>query len=274
MIHAALLPPRLRILYPERIGSDRLGLRACGVREWMPPGVVDRPQGTHDFLFVTFRQPVDILTAQGLRSVPAHATLLSQPHAPHHFGSLTAPWCHSWVHCDGEEVRELLHDANLPLDVPLPGTDHRLLDRCVLALHEEARAHVVPDALIMRNHLHTFLRELRRATMATSTPIPRALDELRNHLDATFHQSHALADLAKRFGYSIPHLCSRFRAAFGTSPIAYVIELRLRHARFLLSERNAAVAEVAQAVGYGEYHHFSKLYFRRFGHWPSQDRRR
>jgi AraC family transcriptional regulator of arabinose operon len=267
-----LLPPRLRVLYGEPIGDRRLTLRGCGVREWMPPGFVDRPLGTPDVLIVTFRHPVVIRTESGDRRVAANATLLSQPHSPHYFGADDHPWCHSWLHCEGDDVRELLFEAALPLDVPLPESDPRCLDRCVLALHEEARAHLPPDTQIMRNHLQTLLRELTRSHAREAPVVPRPLLELRDHLDATFAESHSLSRLAARLGCSVPHLCNRFRQSFRTSPIAYVIELRLRHARFLLADRSRSVAEVASAVGYGEYPHFSKLFFRRFGRWPSQER--
>lgn len=264
-------PPsaRLRVHYPQPRGGPRLRIPACGVREWMAPGMVDRPRGTDAWLLVHFRHPVVVATPAGPAPAPAGSLIVWQPHAPHLLGSLEHPWCHSWLYLEGEDAHELLHGSDLPLDRPVPLANHRWLDRLVLTLHEEGSL-PEPDGEILRSHLAIFLRQVRRDRRdAPSGRIPRDLLALRDHLDATFAQAHALPRLAARLGCSVPHLCTRFRAAFGTSPIAYVVETRLRHAHLLLRDRHATVAAVAQAVGYDDYHHFSKLFHRRFGRWPS-----
>jgi AraC-like DNA-binding protein len=258
---------------PESLGSQGFRITAFGVREWMAPGLVERPHGTDTWLVVQFRHAVEIGCEQGPVQAPAGSIVIWRPHAPHLLGSRARPWCHSWIHADGDEVRTLLTASELPLDRPFAVDEHRWLDHCILALHQEVRGEAAPDPVILRNHLHTFLRQVHRARLAAgSRPVARELLALREHLEATFSQEHSLAALARRLGCSVPHLCARFRRAFGTSPIAYVLDLRLSHARLLLSERSQTVLGVARAVGYDDYHHFSKLFHRRFGTWPSATR--
>lgn len=262
---------RLRVVYPAGAGSPRLRLHGCGVRERIAPGVIDRPKGTDDWLLMAFHDDAEVGVDDGDVPAPAGSLVVWQPHAPHRYGHPTTAWRHSWLHCDGDDARELISASGLALDVPIPGIDPRFLDRCIVGLHDEMRGHARPDGAILRNHLHTCLREAARAAHgAASARVDPRLLALRSHLEATFHERHTLRSLAARAGCSVPHLCARFRAAFGASPIAYVIELRLRRARLLLSERAATVAGVARAVGYDEYHHFSKLFHRRFGLWPSE----
>ncbi len=269
-------PPsaRLRVLYPQRRGSRGVGVLACGVREWMAPGFVDRPRGTDDWLLVQFRHAVTIDAGLGRVEAPALSLVIWRPHAPHFLGNGQEPWCHSWIHLDGAEMQDLVSASGLPVDQPIALGSHQWLDRCVLAVHEEASGES-PDGEILRSQLEVFLRQARRGRAERGGKhVPRELLALRDHLELTYANSHALPGLARRCGCSVPHLCARFRAAFGTSPIAYLIGVRLRHARLLLGDRNRGVAEVARLVGYDDYHHFSKLFHRRFGHWPSQQRGR
>jgi AraC-like DNA-binding protein len=262
-------PARLRVYQPSPTGPG-LRLHTYGVREWMPPGYVDRPSGTEGWLMVAFHTAAEIGIEDQPMAVPARSLVIWQPHSPHLLGQGEREWCHSWINCSGDEARELITEAAVPFDRPLVGIDPRWLDRCNLLIHDELRRNARSDPTILRNHLTTFLREVSRAVRgAASASAPPELLALRSHLEATFHERHTLRALAKRLGCSVPHLCNRFRRAFGASPIDYVIQLRLRHALYLLRERRSTVAGVARAVGYEDYHHFSKLFHRRFGRWPS-----
>ena len=71
--------------------------------------------------------------------------------------------------------------------------------------------------------------------------------------------------LAKEAGMSISKLNRDFRAAFGTSLHAYVIEKRLDLAACLLSEGSESVSQVAAMCGYTNMSHFSSAFRRRYG---------
>jgi AraC-like DNA-binding protein len=263
-------PARLRVYQPPPTGPG-LVLHSYGVREWMPPGYVDRPGGGDGWLIVAFQTRVEVGGDGEPASVPPNGLVIWQPHSPQLLGHGERAWCHTWLTCGGDEARELITEAGVPLDRPLAGIDPRWLDRCNLLIHDELRRNARADPAILRNHLNTFLREVSRAVRgAASAAASPELLALRGHLEATFHEKHTLRALARRLGCSVPHLCNRFRSAFGASPIDYVIQLRLRHALALLRNRQSTVAGVARAVGYEDYHHFSKLFHRRFGRWPSE----
>lgn len=56
----------------------------------------------------------------------------------------------------------------------------------------------------------------------------------------------------------------------GVSSIAYLIQVRMAQARLMLQERELPVADVASAVGYDDWRHFSTLFRARCGLSPSQ----
>ena len=75
--------------------------------------------------------------------------------------------------------------------------------------------------------------------------------------------------LAEAVGLSRRQLGRRLKDALGTSPGAFIRELRLARAAQLLEQEAGTVAEVAYAVGYRDPEHFSKQFRKAYGATPS-----
>lgn len=84
----------------------------------------------------------------------------------------------------------------------------------------------------------------------------------------------SLNDLAHEVGMSRSGLCAAFRRIVGQSVFDYVADLRMQRALTLLNQRDATIAEVAYAVGYGHPSSFSDAVQRRFGTTASELRQR
>ena len=79
--------------------------------------------------------------------------------------------------------------------------------------------------------------------------------------------------MARSAGMSRTSFTTRFRAAVGEPPMAYLTELRLRRAAGYLSATTKSVREIAHLTGYGNEASFSKAFSRRFGRPPGDYRR-
>lgn len=78
-----------------------------------------------------------------------------------------------------------------------------------------------------------------------------------------------LAALAKVSPATLARVCRR---ATGMSPLRRLKELRLGHARGLVQRSRLAITTIADRVGYGRVHEFSRDYRRAYGMSPSSDR--
>lgn len=112
-----------------------------------------------------------------------------------------------------------------------------------------------------------------KVTTSLSTTAKRQ-QNLVNHtiyyLENHHNQEITLEQLADKLYVSPTHLSKVFKEETGLSPINYLIQIRLKHARELLKDDNLTVKEVAQAVGYQDAYHFSKLFKKYYGKAPSQ----
>ncbi len=85
-----------------------------------------------------------------------------------------------------------------------------------------------------------------------------------------YHRNITRGEMCHRAGLGSTALGHAMRQATGLSPTAYVISLRLNHARQLLTNTRMTVHEVANAVGIRNRTHFFKLYHDHFGHAPRE----
>ncbi len=247
------------------IGDRDLAVRAYAQAEWMTPGMIERPRGTDDWFILASPRGLDL---GGGRS-SADALVLWPPRHPHRYGNPSRRWCHTWLHARGRLIDSELAGAGFAFGVAMPGIAPTALDRCIAALHEELAGQAEPDGAILRNAVHTFLRQAARARNG-ATAAPRRLLDVRACIASSYAQRLTLADLARRAACSPTHLCVLYRRWFDASPIDHLIDVRLGHARRLLRDQRLPVAEVARLVGYDDPRHFAKLFHKRVGCAPSR----
>ena len=86
------------------------------------------------------------------------------------------------------------------------------------------------------------------------------------------YTSHRLsvADIATAAKLSEPHLRRIFKAHTNTSPINYIIFLRLEKAKNLLVYSNYSIAKISEACGFSDPYYFSRLFKKTVGISPSE----
>ena len=84
---------------------------------------------------------------------------------------------------------------------------------------------------------------------------------------------HSVESLAEVASMGRTMFAERFRAAFGTPPMTFLRDVRLRRAAALLQEGRHSVAQVSATVGFSSRAHFTTAFSERFGESPSAFRR-
>ena len=98
----------------------------------------------------------------------------------------------------------------------------------------------------------------------------QAMFALKHFIDTNYDQPINYEDFRRLVGSSPAHLCQSFSRIVGQPPTAYLNDLRLHHARELLSEPGLNVGEVSLRVGFADSNYFTRLFRRKFGVPPSR----
>jgi AraC-like DNA-binding protein len=105
---------------------------------------------------------------------------------------------------------------------------------------------------------------------------PKSVDPLVHavlkYLDDCLDRPITLDDLAHFAGVSKQHLNRTFQNVIGTTPLQYLMHLRLSRAAVLLREGKWTVKAVGEAVGFEDPYYFSRRFSQVFGVSPSQYR--
>jgi AraC-like DNA-binding protein len=102
----------------------------------------------------------------------------------------------------------------------------------------------------------------------------------RAQLAAAFIERHArrrmlLREVAEAVGLNVSYLTRIFSEQYGTTPMRYLMRVRLREARrLLIEERDLPVREVCGRAGFADVGHFARAFRRRYQVSPSELRLR
>ena len=82
----------------------------------------------------------------------------------------------------------------------------------------------------------------------------------------------SLADIAGACGLSQRHMERLFREHTGVTPVKYYMDVRLDRARGMITQTDMSVLQVSVACGFASPEYFARVYRKRFGLTPSEDR--
>jgi AraC-like DNA-binding protein len=94
------------------------------------------------------------------------------------------------------------------------------------------------------------------------------------YLRENLERSVRVSELADQVSLSVSHFCRAFKEAFGESPHAYLVRLRLQLAQELMLATQDPLSQIAVASGLADQAHLCKLFRRGVGESPGAWRRR
>jgi AraC-like DNA-binding protein len=247
---------------------------ALGIRESMPPGIIDCSPEWGAYVVLMFHDEVCIRVGNGEEERhPAGTLVVWEPGKPEYYGNPHRPWSHSWFHITPNSARSLLSRYPLPVQTPVPSPAVEEADHYLALVYEEIVHHVTPNEDIIENLLHCLIMELSRSLHSDMSPrIPEVFVGLQREIHSEYNRPWTIQLLAEKACMSPPNLYRLFRRYFGVSPMEYVHQIRMRHALRLLQSPQLSIGEIGQRVGYKDIYHFSRTFKRRYGRSPSEFR--
>jgi AraC family transcriptional regulator len=144
--------------------------------------------------------------------------------------------------------------------------DALALARCTTAAEAEPALDAVLDrVLALQSGFDAAIARCPGRTYAQRRQVFLRLQRVRNYVATHCHLDLDNDALAAMANYSSWHFIRAFRSAYGETPHAYLVRMRLEHARRLLRTSPLAIAEIALASGFENRCAFSRLFRQHFG---------
>jgi AraC family transcriptional regulator len=111
---------------------------------------------------------------------------------------------------------------------------------------------------LLRSHLT--VRKSTQIELSRAGPVDRRLRRAIEFMQDNYERELALEEIASAAYLSEYHFARLFKQITGVTPHVYLANVRLEHARRLLSETSFSISEIATRVGYQSQSHFTKIF--------------
>ena len=211
--------------------------------------------------------------------VPAGNMVLYQPKQQQKYHYLGKDRTQVWfVHFTGREVRSILNHYEIPMDGYILHTGisreyedlfRRMRDELVNCPwgYEEMLTHLFRELLL------TMHRRMTESVPRISGFVQDEMDRARNWFEDHYNEDISIEQYAASRSMSTSWFNRSFRSAVGTSPMKYILEVRIRNAQVLLETTDYSISDIASVIGYDNPLYFSRLFRKAKGLSPSQYRK-
>lgn len=197
-------------------------------------------------------------------------------HPDHHYAYQPLPeigwWSHHYVIFVGDRARRWLEDFLMPR---FPRGFQPLADPAWLGLtFDRLRESWGEGDLRQHPQWVAWIEQLVAGVAqphdpATLSGVELGLDTLAAEMREDPQRRFDYAFESRAMNLSESQLRRRFRARFGRSPHAYLLDQRMHRAAERLRDSEATISEVARHFGFNDLSHFHRLFRGRFGLSPS-----
>lgn len=249
-----------------------IALRLFGVSHLQPP--VKRPDGVPYFqwFYCVQGQGELILNRQRFFIRPNQGFLI-YPDDPHSYQPVTEDWMLHIFGFDGSLCNELLKTLQMYSSGAYSFTNGELFVNHIKKLISLYNDHDCRNALELSTECYGFLldisRGITRNQAAEYAERNELIDTLTSYLERNFAKPVTLEELAHIVNLSPDYMSAQFKKKMGITIMQYLTEIRIGHARHLLTlHPEKKVLEIGKMCGFESPSYFGKTFKKEVGITP------
>ncbi len=239
-----------------------------------------RPRGRLDYqlLYVAAGKTVFYFDGEP-REVTAGHMILFQPRQEQRYEYFVKdkPQVY-WVHFTGGNVKNILKRFNIPLDKPVfySGTS-AAYTHIFKEMIQELQICSVGYQEMLEMYLRQLFFHIQRNRLErkpiVNCQIHDDIELARRYFQDHYSEAISIEDYATKHGMSVSWFLKNFRQVTGSSPMQYILSLRINNAATLLETSDYNVTEISTIVGYDNPLYFSRIFKKQKGMSPSEYRK-
>lgn len=141
------------------------------------------------------------------------------------------------------------------------------------SLYQAPDSELLCQSLLL-NIWHLFFKHsVSSETSAVTAAHNKTLREAINYIHANYASKITVKDLARIAHISEGHFSRTFKEYMKTSPMEYLIEVRLHESAKLLLKNDTPVGEIALSCGFNDFSYYGKRFKEKYGHSPKDYRK-
>lgn len=183
-----------------------------------------------------------------------------------------------WVHFTGSDVKDILRRHGITDDTKVfyVGTSlqyHNLFKQMILELqmckadYQEMLTHQLSELLIL---IH---RQLSTTLKSRPHYLEKEVEQSLQFFSENYNKEINIAEYAASQNLSTCWFIRTFKNVTGTTPMQYILSLRIANAQSLLETTDYNITEISNIVGYDNPLYFSRLFKKQKGVSPSDYRK-
>lgn len=253
------------VIYPYNIEARKLPIHLTGIggTDWQQP--VSRPTGYHWHQIILSENGEGILKYDNLTvKVGVGDCVFLPADYPHEYRAISKSWKVKFVTFDGYAASHILSLLGLTKPSVASLADQKPFTSLFGQMYRLVTSDRSYGDTLCSGLVYQFLLEFYRqsgvkpgrAKAERSELLEGALGYIEEH----FKEDFPLSTLSEIAGVSHQHFCRIFKETMNARPKEYIIKLRIREAKKLLSETNKPIAEISREVGFFEPAYFCAVF--------------
>lgn len=179
-----------------------------------------------------------------------------------------------WVHFTGGNVTNLLRSYGITDDMQVfyVGTSleyERIFKRMISEL-QFCRADYEQMLTLLLSHLFILIhRQVSKPHILKNEYLENEMDLAAQYFNDHYNSDINIQEYAASKGMSVSWFIRNFKAFTGSTPMQYIVSIRIANAQALLEGTKYTVAEIAHIVGYENPLYFSRIFHKQKGFSPT-----
>ncbi len=251
-----------------------LQVNCCGIYQQTAENAVTvRPFGRKDYQLIIISKGGAIFLHNGEEIILSGGEMILIPPFERNEYRYTDYVDAMWIHFTGTAAEKILHQYSIK-----PFHKYRISDTTHFFVYadkivKEFQLHKVGFMNNCSGYLLNILtlakrridNELLADTQRTVPDLTLAIEEMQTD----FSKNANLTAYAEMFNISVSYFIHLFTQQFGVSPYKYLLNTRMSQAKYLLTETNMHINDIAESVGYDDPFYFSRIFKKHTGTSPS-----
>lgn len=183
-----------------------------------------------------------------------------------------------WVHFTGSNVRNILKSYGITNDMRVipAGTlleYSRIFKQMIQELQQCRAGYEELLAMLLRQIFIIINRQLTKERTLKSDYLDTEMELALEYFNTNYNKDMNIEDYAASRGMSVSWFIRTFKQYTSTTPMQYIVTLRITNAQMLLETTNYNVTEIGNFVGYDNPLYFSRIFKKQKGFSPSEYRK-